>query len=276
MSLPFSPNSPKPFSVCDRSMSPWPPGHLKSVLSEYVSHLNRVRLVRSARRLGVGGCRSLGAAKAEGEVLVFMDSHCECQKGWLEPLLERVAQDRYFFKCIFPPPFDPPLFTPCQDPWRCAVYSKLCSYYFAIFVHGIRLCIYSEPSWGHKAVQRPSHIFESIPAFLFFTLSPLSCLVNTVSCSSLFHIWLISKTVPTYCKPICLLRSRVVSPIIDVIDWRTFQYNATQWPVRGLFNWRLDFRWELMQDEDPDSAVRALRWVKDDIFIVQSLWYPKM
>lgn len=71
------------------------PGHLKSVLSEYMSHLSQVRLVRSARRLGVGGCRSLGASKAEGELLVFMDSHCECQKGWLEPLLERVAQDRY-------------------------------------------------------------------------------------------------------------------------------------------------------------------------------------
>lgn len=70
-------------------------GHLKSVLSEYVSHLDGVRLIRSTRRLGVGGCRALGAARAAGEVLVFMDSHCECQKDWLEPLLERVAQDRY-------------------------------------------------------------------------------------------------------------------------------------------------------------------------------------
>lgn len=69
-------------------------GHLKSVLSEYVAHLDGVRLIRSTKRLGVGGCRSLGAARAAGEVLVFMDSHCECQKGWLEPLLERVAQDR--------------------------------------------------------------------------------------------------------------------------------------------------------------------------------------
>lgn len=76
------------------SVSVLPPGHLKSVLTEYLSHLSQVRLVRSARRLGVGGCRSLGASKAEGEILVFMDSHCECQKGWLEPLLEQVAQDR--------------------------------------------------------------------------------------------------------------------------------------------------------------------------------------
>lgn len=72
------------------------PGHLKTVLSEYVSHLDGVRLIRSTKRLGVGGCRTLGAARAAGEVLVFMDSHCECQKGWLEPLLERVAQDRYY------------------------------------------------------------------------------------------------------------------------------------------------------------------------------------
>lgn len=71
------------------------PGHLKSVLSEYVARLDGVRLIRNTKRLGVAGCRSLGAARAAGEVLVFMDSHCECQTGWLEPLLERVAQDRY-------------------------------------------------------------------------------------------------------------------------------------------------------------------------------------
>lgn len=80
----------------DHNVSAHISGHLKSVLSEYVSHLNGVRLIRSTRRLGVGGCRALGAARAVGEVLVFMDSHCECQKGWLEPLLERVAQDRYY------------------------------------------------------------------------------------------------------------------------------------------------------------------------------------
>ncbi|KAM4725110.1 LOW QUALITY PROTEIN: polypeptide N-acetylgalactosaminyltransferase 15-like [Anableps anableps] len=87
-------------------------------------------------------CRTVGAAHAIGEVLVFMD-HCECQKGWLEPLLERVAQDR----------------------------------------------------------------------------------------------------------------SRVVSPIMDIIVWQTFQYNATQWSVRGVFDWRLDFHWESnpqLQDADTE------------------------
>lgn len=55
-------------------------------------------------------------------------------------------------------------------------------------------------------------------------------------------------------------RTRVVSPIIDVIDWQTFQYNATQWPHRGVFDWRLDFNWEtLSQQEDQDSPVEPVQ-----------------
>ncbi|XP_046875454.1 polypeptide N-acetylgalactosaminyltransferase 15-like [Hypomesus transpacificus] len=129
-------------------------GYLKSVLSEYVSHLERVRLIRSMRRLGVAGCRTLGAARALGEILVFMDSHCECHRGWLEPLLERLAEDR----------------------------------------------------------------------------------------------------------------TRVVSPIMDVINWQTFGYNATQWPVRGVFDWKLDFHWEHnrkpergQQDSTEESPIQPVR-----------------
>lgn len=57
----------------------------------------------------------------------------------------------------------------------------------------------------------------------------------------------------------------MVSPIIDLIDWRTFQYNATQWPVRGVFDWRLDFHWDSSglqpQEKESGSAVEALRSV---------------
>ncbi|XP_068008445.1 polypeptide N-acetylgalactosaminyltransferase 15 [Melanerpes formicivorus] len=69
-------------------------GPLKSALSEYVSKLDGVKLIRSNKRLGVIRGRMLGAARATGDVLVFMDSHCECQKGWLEPLLARLAISR--------------------------------------------------------------------------------------------------------------------------------------------------------------------------------------
>ncbi|KAM6958880.1 polypeptide N-acetylgalactosaminyltransferase 15-like [Aplochiton taeniatus] len=124
-------------------------GQLKSLLREHVSGLHGVRLIRSARRLGVAGCRSMGAARAAGEVLVFMDSHCECHSGWLEPLLERVSQDR----------------------------------------------------------------------------------------------------------------TGVVSPVMDVLDGPTFQYIATPWPVRGVFDWRLDFHWESKPGflKKQDSSVQPVR-----------------
>lgn len=76
----------------DRALSI--PEPLKSALSEYVARLEAVKLLRSNKRLGTIGARMLGATRATGDVLVFMDAHCECHPGWLEPLLSRIADDR--------------------------------------------------------------------------------------------------------------------------------------------------------------------------------------
>ncbi|XP_063778232.1 polypeptide N-acetylgalactosaminyltransferase 15 [Pseudophryne corroboree] len=113
-------------------------GHLKSALSEYVSRIAGVKLIRSNKRLGVIGGRMLGAARATGEILVFMEPHCECHPGWLEPLLSRIMDNR----------------------------------------------------------------------------------------------------------------NRIVSPVLDVIDWKTFDYYHTAELRRGVFDWKLDFHWVTLPERE--------------------------
>ncbi|XP_054464731.1 polypeptide N-acetylgalactosaminyltransferase 6-like [Anoplopoma fimbria] len=66
--------------------------HLKSRLDDYVRQLNIVRVLRQRERKGLITARLMGWQAARGEVLTFLDSHCECFPGWLEPLLARIGE----------------------------------------------------------------------------------------------------------------------------------------------------------------------------------------
>ncbi|CAG9535726.1 unnamed protein product [Cercopithifilaria johnstoni] len=73
---------------------------LKGRLKEYIKRFGgKVHLIRTQERQGLIRAKLLGAEKAVGDVLVFLDSHCEVSEGWLEPLLARIKDNRSAVLC---------------------------------------------------------------------------------------------------------------------------------------------------------------------------------
>lgn len=73
--------------------------HTKRQLEDYFRAYPKVKIVRAPSREGLIRARLLGARHAESPVLTYLDSHCECAEGWLEPLLDRIAKDSTTVVC---------------------------------------------------------------------------------------------------------------------------------------------------------------------------------
>nr|CAD7595833.1 unnamed protein product [Timema genevievae] len=73
---------------------------LQEPLEQHVAQLSvPTRVLRTGKRVGLVKARLLGAEDAQGEVLTFLDAHCECTKGWLESLITRISEDRTRVVC---------------------------------------------------------------------------------------------------------------------------------------------------------------------------------
>ena len=61
------------------------------------------RVFRTARRIGVGPARTLGAWRATGQYLLFVDSHCRFSPGWYEAALQEFlgkSKTAYCASCL--------------------------------------------------------------------------------------------------------------------------------------------------------------------------------
>ncbi|XP_071962361.1 N-acetylgalactosaminyltransferase 7-like [Antedon mediterranea] len=71
--------------------------HLKQRLDDYArlpKFQNKVKVLRNERREGLIRTRINGAKYASGEVLLWLDAHCEVGLNWLPPLLTPIAKNR--------------------------------------------------------------------------------------------------------------------------------------------------------------------------------------
>ena len=76
--------------------------------ADFLADHERVRLLRPTERLGVARARNHGAAACRGETIVFSDAHVRPGRGWVEPLLETLADPAVGAAA--------PVMTPMDDP----------------------------------------------------------------------------------------------------------------------------------------------------------------
>ncbi|KAJ6644719.1 hypothetical protein lerEdw1_013621, partial [Lerista edwardsae] len=60
---------------------------------QLLAKIPKVRCLRNSRREGLIRSRVRGADTVTAEILTFLDSHCEVNSEWLQPMLQRVKED---------------------------------------------------------------------------------------------------------------------------------------------------------------------------------------
>ncbi|CAH8589576.1 unnamed protein product, partial [Schistosoma turkestanicum] len=78
--------------------------HLKDRLDNHLSRTypsGLVQVIHLRKREGLIRAKLSGAKLAAGDVLIFLDSHCEANVNWLPPLLEPISKNYRTVTCPF-------------------------------------------------------------------------------------------------------------------------------------------------------------------------------
>ncbi|CAG9536128.1 unnamed protein product [Cercopithifilaria johnstoni] len=126
--------------------------HLKGRLDIYLKQFNgKVKLIRNTEREGLIRTRNIGAKEAVGDVVIFLDAHCEVNINWLPPLLAPIRQNR---KVMTVPVID----GIDKDDWSYRmVYSSADRHYRGIFEWGL---LYKETEISGQELTRRKHSSE--------------------------------------------------------------------------------------------------------------------
>eukprot|EP00928_Gymnodinium_smaydae_P048267 TRINITY_DN3225_c0_g2_i2.p1 TRINITY_DN3225_c0_g2~~TRINITY_DN3225_c0_g2_i2.p1 ORF type:complete len:561 (+),score=47.73 TRINITY_DN3225_c0_g2_i2:33-1715(+) len=78
--------------VNDGADAPWA-AKQRSQLAKYAEKHSKVRVLTMEQHLGLAPAKVAGARVAKGDIVAFLDSHCEANIGWYEPLAAAIEED---------------------------------------------------------------------------------------------------------------------------------------------------------------------------------------